>query len=139
MDADGSSRRNVRNGVIDLMAGARFDDRRVFKLSLACSEVRAYTEVADDAITIPDFFDKRFRHSSSLLKIVSAVIIMIFFTLYTSSGMVSGGRLFESAFGADYKFGLFLTASVVVLYTLFGGFLAVSLTDFVQERSCLRH
>ncbi|QKN91122.1 sodium/proline symporter PutP [Bacillus amyloliquefaciens] len=99
---------------------------------LLAPRLRAYTEVADDAITIPDFFDKRFRHSSSLLKIVSAVIIMIFFTLYTSSGMVSGGRLFESAFGADYKFGLFLTAGVVVLYTLFGGFLAVSLTDFVQ-------
>lgn len=57
---------------------------------------------------------------------------MIFFTLYTSSGMVSGGRLFESAFGANYMFGLILTSSIVILYTLFGGFLAVSLTDFVQ-------
>ncbi|WP_339202323.1 MULTISPECIES: proline transporter OpuE [Bacillus] len=99
---------------------------------LLAPRLRAYTEAADDAITIPDFFDKRFQHSSSLLKIVSALIIMIFFTLYTSSGMVSGGRLFESAFGADYKLGLFLTTAVVVLYTLFGGFLAVSLTDFVQ-------
>lgn len=94
--------------------------------------LRSYTEVADDAITIPDFFDKRFKDSSTLLKAVSAVIIMIFFTLYTSSGMVSGGRLFESAFGANYMFGLILTSSIVILYTLFGGFLAVSLTDFVQ-------
>ncbi|MGR8015528.1 sodium/proline symporter PutP [Bacillus sp. RM3] len=94
--------------------------------------LRSYTEVADDAITIPDFFDKRFKDSSTLLKAVSAVIIMIFFTLYTSSGMVSGGRLFESAFGAHYMFGLILTSSIVILYTLFGGFLAVSLTDFVQ-------
>lgn len=57
---------------------------------------------------------------------------MVFFTLYTSAGMVSGGRLFETAFGLDYKIGLFLTAAVVIAYTLFGGFLAVSLTDFVQ-------
>ncbi|MEH7230442.1 sodium/proline symporter PutP [Bacillus safensis] len=94
--------------------------------------LRSYTEIADDAITIPDFFDKRFKGSSALLKAVSAVIILIFFTLYTSSGMVSGGRLFESAFGAHYMFGLILTSSIVILYTLFGGFLAVSLTDFVQ-------
>ena len=59
-------------------------------------------------------------------------MIIIFFTLYTSAGIVAGGKLFESAFGADYALGLWVTAGVVVVYTLFGGFLAVSLTDFVQ-------
>jgi sodium/proline symporter len=59
-------------------------------------------------------------------------VIVIFFTLYTSSGVVAGGKLFEASFGLDYRLGLFLTAGVVIAYTLFGGFLAVSLTDFVQ-------
>ena len=56
----------------------------------------------------------------------------MFFTLYTSAGLVAGGKLFESAFGLDYQLGLFITLGVVVSYTLLGGFLAVSLTDFVQ-------
>jgi len=59
-------------------------------------------------------------------------VIIVFFTLYTSSGIVAGGKLFESSFGLNYEAGLYITAGVVVVYTLFGGFLAVSLTDFVQ-------
>ena len=94
--------------------------------------LRTYTEVANDSITIPDFLENRFKDQSKIIRSVSALVIFIFFTLYTSSGMVAGGRLFESSFGADYKVGLFLTAGVVVAYTLFGGFLAVSLTDFLQ-------
>ncbi len=66
------------------------------------------------------------------LKIISGIIIVVFFTLYTSVGMVSGGTLFESAFGMDYRLGIILTAGIVVLYTFFGGYLAVSLTDFFQ-------
>src|SRR5690606_33724946 len=58
--------------------------------------------------------------------------ILVFFTLYTSAGMVSGGRLFESAFGMDYTTGLWVTSLVVVFYTFIGGFMAVSLTDAVQ-------
>lgn len=94
--------------------------------------LRVHTEVADDAITIPDYFEKRFEDNSHLLRVISSIVIIIFFTLYTSSGVVAGGKLFESAFGADYALGLWITAGVVVVYTLFGGFLAVSLTDFVQ-------
>ncbi|MGX1373372.1 SSS family solute:Na+ symporter [Priestia megaterium] len=94
--------------------------------------LRTYTEIANDSITIPDFFENRFGDHSKVLRTVSAVVIFIFFTLYTSAGMVSGGRLFESAFGLDYQVGLFVIAGVVIAYTLFGGFLAVSLTDFVQ-------
>ena len=94
--------------------------------------LRVYTEKANNAITIPDYFEKRFRDHSRLLRLISGVIILVFFTLYTSAGMVSGGRLFESAFSFDYQTGLLLTSSVVVLYTFLGGFLAVSLTDFVQ-------
>ncbi len=99
---------------------------------LVAPRLRTYTKVANDSITIPDFFENRFKENAKILRLVSAIVIIIFFTLYTSAGMVSGGVLFESAFGLDYKLGLFLTGGVVVAYTLFGGFLAVSLTDFVQ-------
>ncbi|GGY49858.1 sodium/proline symporter PutP [Parvularcula lutaonensis] len=99
---------------------------------LVAPRLRVYTEVADDAITIPDYFEKRFNDTSRALRVLSAVVIIVFFTVYTSSGVVAGGKLFEASFGLDYRVGLFLTAGVVVAYTLFGGFLAVSLTDFVQ-------
>jgi SSS family solute:Na+ symporter/sodium/proline symporter len=99
---------------------------------LVAPRLRVYTEVADDAITIPDFFEKRFHDHSRYLRVLSALVIVIFFTLYTSAGLVAGGKLFEASFGLTYELGLFLTAGVVVAYTLFGGFLAVSLTDFCQ-------
>lgn len=94
--------------------------------------LRTYTELANDSITLPDFFENRFNDQTRILRLVSSLVIIIFFTLYTSSGIAAGGKLFESSFGLDYEAGLYITAGVVVLYTLFGGFLAVSLTDFVQ-------
>lgn len=96
------------------------------------ARLRAYTEIANDSITLPDFFEHRFEDRSRLLRIISSVVIIIFFTVYTSSGVVGGGKLFESAFNSNYETGLYITAGVVVIYTLFGGFLAVSMTDFVQ-------
>lgn len=111
---------------VGLTIGAYFNYR------LVAPRLRVYTELADDAITIPDFFEKRFHDSSRKLRVISSLVIVIFFTLYTSSGVVAGGKLFEASFGLSYQLGLFLTAGVVVAYTLFGGFLAVSLTDFVQ-------
>ncbi len=94
--------------------------------------LRVFTEMSDDAITIPDYFEKRFNDRTRALRVLSSVVIVIFFTLYTSAGIVAGGKLFEASFGLNYHLGLFFTAGVVVAYTLFGGFLAVSLTDFVQ-------
>ncbi|GIU40038.1 sodium/proline symporter PutP [Shewanella colwelliana] len=99
---------------------------------IVAPKLRVYTEVADNALTIPEFFAKRFHAPSSNIRIIAAVIIVIFFTLYTSAGLVAGGKLFESAFGLNYELGLVITLGVVVSYTLLGGFLAVSLTDFVQ-------
>ncbi|WP_017672356.1 sodium/proline symporter PutP [Blastomonas sp. AAP53] len=99
---------------------------------LVAPRLRAYTEIAEDAVTIPDYLEKRFEDRSRKLRVIASLVIVVFFTLYTSAGLVAGGKLFEASFGYDYRFGLILTASVVVLYTLFGGFLAVSLTDFVQ-------
>ncbi|MEB9612218.1 sodium/proline symporter PutP [Bacillus cereus] len=94
--------------------------------------LRTYTEVANDSITIPDFLENRFKDCTKILRFVSAIVILVFFTFYASAGLVSGGRLFENSFNLDYKIGLFVTVGVVVAYTLFGGFLAVSWTDFVQ-------
>ncbi|MBJ8116414.1 MULTISPECIES: sodium/proline symporter PutP [Bacillus] len=94
--------------------------------------LRTYTELANDSITIPDFLENRFKDRTKILRFVSAIVILVFFTFYASAGLVSGGRLFENSFNLDYKIGLFVTVGVVVAYTLFGGFLAVSWTDFVQ-------
>ena len=94
--------------------------------------LRSYSQVANDSITIPGYLENRFKDSSKLLRIVSGVVILIFFTFYISSGMVSGGVFFESSFGIDYKVGLFIVGGVTIAYTLFGGFLAVSYTDFLQ-------
>lgn len=94
--------------------------------------LRAHTEIAGDAITLPDFFKNRLDDQSNLIKIISGLIIVVFFTLYTHAGLVSGGKLFDSAFGLDYHVGLILIAVIVILYTFFGGYLAVSITDFFQ-------
>lgn len=94
--------------------------------------LRTYTEIAEDSITIPGFLENRFYDRSKVLRLVSGLVIIIFFTFYVSSGMVSGGVLFESTFGLEYHTGLWIVTGVVVAYTLFGGFLAVSWTDFVQ-------
>ncbi|MBT0587511.1 sodium/proline symporter PutP [Alteromonas oceanisediminis] len=99
---------------------------------LVAPRLRAYTEVANNSITLPDYFENRFNDKSRILRIVASIVIVIFFTLYTSSGLVAGGKLFESSFGYSYEWGLYITAGVVVAYTLVGGFMAVSVTDFVQ-------
>lgn len=99
---------------------------------IVAPRLRTYTEIANNSITLPDFFENRFEDKTRLLRVVSSIVIVVFFTLYTSSGIVAGGKLFESSFGLSYETGLYVTAGVVVAYTLFGGFLAVSLTDFVQ-------
>ncbi|MGI6879928.1 sodium/proline symporter PutP [Microbacterium sp. gxy059] len=99
---------------------------------LVAPRLRAYTEVAKNSITIPSFFENRLRDGSRLLRIASGIIILVFFTLYVSSGMVAGGVFFESSFDSDYLTGMLLIGGVTLLYTLFGGFLGASFTDVVQ-------
>lgn len=94
--------------------------------------LRIYTELANNSITVPDYLENRFGDRTRTLRLISGAFIMIFFAIYAASGLVAGGKLFESAFDASYHLGLFITLIVVVAYTLFGGFLAVSTTDFVQ-------
>ncbi|AGP31144.1 sodium/proline symporter PutP [Corynebacterium terpenotabidum] len=94
--------------------------------------LRSYTEIARNSITIPSFLENRLRDRSHTLRILSGIIILVFFTFYVSSGMVAGGRYFESSFDGDYFVGLAIIGVVTVLYTFVGGFLAVSYTDVVQ-------
>jgi len=99
---------------------------------LVAPRLRVYTQISKDSITIPSFLDNRLRDNTKLIRIVSGIVILVFFTFYVSSGMVSGGKFFQSSFGFDYHTGLLIVSVVTVGYTLFGGFLAVSYTDFLQ-------
>ncbi|KAF0823336.1 sodium/proline symporter PutP [Cytobacillus firmus] len=94
--------------------------------------LRVYTEVASDSITVPGYFENRFHDTSKILRVVSAIVILIFFTFYTSSSLVGGAILLENSFGMDYTLALWVGAAVILSYTLFGGFLAASWTDFIQ-------
>lgn len=94
--------------------------------------LRIYTEVAKDSLTIPDYLDNRFGDRTRILRVISAAVILLFFTFYVSAGLVGGGVLFKETFGLDYQFALWLGAAVIVSYTFLGGFLAVCWTDFFQ-------
>ena len=94
--------------------------------------LRAYSEVAANAITIPSYFEKRLRDSSHVLRISAGLIILVFFTFYVSSGMVAAGKFFDSSFGWPYLTGLLVVSGVTLVYTMFGGFLGASWTDVAQ-------
>ncbi|WP_128893132.1 sodium/proline symporter PutP [Erythrobacter sp. HKB08] len=101
--------------------------------------LREQTVTYGNALTIPEFLANRFPSRAVALRVVSAIVIVVFFSVYTAAGLVGGGKLFETSFapmvagwGDPYMAGLWITAGVVLAYTMVGGFLAVSLTDFVQ-------
>ncbi len=85
-----------------------------------------------DAITVPDYFARRFPDRGTVLRTLSALSIVIFFLLYTSAGLVAGSKLFNSVFGLPYPLAVALGAIVIVVYTVCGGFLAVTWTDVLQ-------
>ena len=111
-----------------------------FNWLLVAPRLREQTVHYGNAITIPAFLANRFPTRAMSLRTVSAIVIVIFFSVYTASGLVAGGKLFESAFSgvismgglSDYAIGIIITLGVVLAYTVVGGFLAVSMTDFVQ-------
>ena len=94
--------------------------------------LRAYTIVAGNSMTLPEFFGNRYHDEKKILLGISSVIIVIFFLVYTASALASGGKLFNTVFGLDYHIALFLGAAVILIYTFMGGFLAVCSTDFFQ-------
>ncbi|MCK2041786.1 sodium/proline symporter PutP [Chromohalobacter sp. TMW 2.2308] len=111
-----------------------------FNWVLVAPRLREQTVHYGNAITIPAFLANRFPTRAMSLRTVSAIVIVVFFAVYTASGLVAGGKLFESAFSgvinigglSDYAVGVVITLGVVLVYTVVGGFLAVSMTDFVQ-------
>lgn len=100
--------------------------------TIVAPRLRRFSERADNALTLSDYFEARFNDDSRLLRIVCATVILVFFTIYTASGLVSGAVLFSVTFGVSYQHALWLCAVMIVSYTVLGGFLAVSWTDVVQ-------
>ena len=99
---------------------------------LIAGPLRVYTERTHNALTLPDFFTHRFNDQARVLRVISALVILVFFAVYCASGVVAGARLFEQVFGIDYSTALWIGALATIAYTLIGGFLAVSWTDTVQ-------
>lgn len=99
---------------------------------IVARRLRLYSEKLN-SITLPDFFSNRFRDKSNALMIIAALIIVVFFVPYTASGFSACGKLFSTLFGFDYFWAMVVSALVIVLYTMLGGFLAASTTDFIQS------
>ena len=103
---------------------------------LVARRLRRYSVVTDDAITIPDFFAKRFHDKKGVISTIAAVIILVFFSVYVGSCFVTVGKLFATLFGFDYHVMMIIGAVVVFVYTVVGGYLSVVMTDFIQACSC---
>ncbi|MBN2287246.1 MAG: sodium/proline symporter PutP [Tissierellales bacterium] len=99
---------------------------------VVAKRLRSYTEIAGDSLTLSDYFENRFRDDTHILRLVSSIVIIVFFSVYTSAQFSAGAKLFETLMGMNYTFALILGAAVIILYTFLGGFMAVSFTDFIQ-------
>ncbi|MBR6469619.1 MAG: sodium/proline symporter PutP [Lachnospiraceae bacterium] len=95
-------------------------------------KLRKYTIRANNSLTLPEFFQNRYKDDKNLLLGASSIVVVIFFLVYTASALASGGKLFNSIFGIDYHTALVIGALVILVYTFMGGFLAVCTTDFIQ-------
>ncbi len=94
--------------------------------------LRRYTIIANNSLTLPEFFQNRFHDKKKILLGISSAVIVVFFLVYTASALASGGKLFNTVFGIDYHIALAIGAIVILVYTFLGGFLAVCNTDFIQ-------
>jgi sodium/proline symporter len=103
-----------------------------FNWKFVAKRLRVFTQHAQNSLTIPEFLEQRFHDDQGILRLMSAATILLFFTIYVSSGMQAGAIVFENVFGISYTSALLIGTSVIVLYTFLGGFLAVSWTDFFQ-------
>ncbi len=99
---------------------------------IVAKRIRRYSQKCG-ATTIPAFFSERFRDKSKILTVIAALVIIVFFVPYTASGFAACGKLFNSLFGVDYMTAMIICAAVIILYTMLGGFLAASTTDFIQS------
>jgi len=103
----------------------------VFLFAFVGKRLRRYTAMMDN-LTLPDFFESRFKDKTSLLRILSVLIILIFMVSYVAAQFNAGGKAFSTSFGVSETTGILITAAIVLIYTVLGGFLAVSLTDMIQ-------
>ncbi len=94
--------------------------------------LRVYSEIANDSVTLPAYLDNRFRDDTKSIRMIAALITLVFFIFYVAAGLYAGGILLGLTFHLNYSDALWLGAAIVMLYTSFGGFLAVSWTDFFQ-------
>lgn len=94
--------------------------------------LRVYTEIANDSLTIPAYLENRFHDTSGILRAITALTILFFFTFYASAGFVGGAILFQSTFDLSYTSAMWISASFLIIYTSVGGFLAVNWVDFLQ-------
>ncbi|MCU7941235.1 MAG: sodium/proline symporter PutP [Candidatus Thiodiazotropha sp. (ex Cardiolucina cf. quadrata)] len=99
---------------------------------LVAARLRIASEKSGNALTLPEYLSNRFNDASGLIRISSSFFILLFFLFYTSSGLVAGGKLFEAVFGLPYLWAVASGTLIIILYTAFGGFLAVSWTDLFQ-------
>ncbi|MEW7975781.1 MAG: sodium/proline symporter PutP [Candidatus Thiodiazotropha endolucinida] len=99
---------------------------------LVAARLRIASEASGNALTLPEYLSNRFNDTSGLIRISSSFFILLFFLFYTSSGLVAGGKLFEAVFGLPYLWAVASGTLIIILYTAFGGFLAVSWTDLFQ-------
>lgn len=104
----------------------------VFNWVCISGRLRRYTIVANNSLTIPAYFENRFRDKKRILLLVSSIVIVVFFLVYTASALAAGGKLFNTVFGIDYHIALAIGAAVILCYTFMGGFMAVCVTDFIQ-------
>ena len=94
--------------------------------------LRAFSIVADDAITIPQFLTRRFKSKSNALQVICAVIFLVAYTVYAASSIKAAGTLFSTVIGLDETIAMYLAAIIIIAYTFLGGFSAVCWTDFFQ-------
>lgn len=100
---------------------------------IVSKRLRRYSIRANNSITLPDFFSNRFREKKKVIMTISALFILVFFTVYAASCFVTCGKLFSTLFGASYISMMIVGAAFVLLYTILGGFLAESASDFMQS------
>ena len=100
---------------------------------IVAKRIRRYSVVANNSITLPEFFSNRYHDKKQILNLIAALIIIIFFVPYTASGFAACGKLFASLFNADYHVAMLVSALIIILYTTLGGFIAASFTDLIQS------
>jgi sodium/proline symporter len=99
---------------------------------VVAKRLRIYSSLLDDAVTLPTYLQRRFADQGPWLRVIASLSILLFFLFYVSSGLIAGGKLFNEVFGFDYYIAVFVSVALILVYTLFGGFLAVSWTDVFQ-------